>query len=557
MSPTSRRRIAVIGASGVFGERLARRLATWPDIELILAARRIEPLHALLRELEGAGATACLRTVVFDRAHPEAFHNLGAFAVVDCAGPFQDSGYTLALAAMAAGAHYIDLADARAFVAGFPNALSESAARYGRWAITGASSSPALSHAAADKLTARWERIDRLKAAISPGSRAPSGRSVVRAILSWAGQPVRCFVRGGWRIESGWGLLQRAHFPRLGVRWLSLAETADLDLLPAQFQPAREAVFLAGVENPILHIGLWLLAWPVRLKLIRSLAPLTGPLRRTAMLLRRIGSDRGGMIVEADGIGADGYARRSLWALWAESGVGPYVPVLPALAILRRLVHGDLKGQGARACVGLVSVEDILREAAGLPIRTAAAEAWPDSPSLFRRLLGSGFDCLPAAVRRVHAGIEPVRLAGSARVKGGRGLAGVCRKLMGMPPSGLYDSVEVEIRPTPRGELWRRRFGRHAFQSTLSNAKEIAQFQERFGLLTFRFELEPYGRVLRWRHTHWRLGPVPLPLALAPRIAARIFEREGRYRFSIAVAHRWIGLLVAYAGQLELNEAPR
>ena len=34
------RRVVLIGASGMFGARMAARLARWPDIELVLAGRR-------------------------------------------------------------------------------------------------------------------------------------------------------------------------------------------------------------------------------------------------------------------------------------------------------------------------------------------------------------------------------------------------------------------------------------------------------------------------------------------------------------------------------------
>jgi N-acetyl-gamma-glutamylphosphate reductase len=34
------RRIVLVGASGVFGARLAAMIARWPDVVLVLAARR-------------------------------------------------------------------------------------------------------------------------------------------------------------------------------------------------------------------------------------------------------------------------------------------------------------------------------------------------------------------------------------------------------------------------------------------------------------------------------------------------------------------------------------
>jgi saccharopine dehydrogenase-like NADP-dependent oxidoreductase len=122
----------------------------------------------------------------------------GAFLLVDAAGPFQTGDYRLARAAIAAGMHYLDLADAREFVAGFGQ-LDEQAKAAGVTALTGASSTPALSNAVLDKLSAIWRVIDSIEIGISPGNRALRGTSVVQAILSYAGSPVKVFLQGCWR----------------------------------------------------------------------------------------------------------------------------------------------------------------------------------------------------------------------------------------------------------------------------------------------------------------------------------------------------------------------
>jgi saccharopine dehydrogenase-like NADP-dependent oxidoreductase len=92
-------------------------------------------------------------------------------------GPFQHGDLRLAHAAIAAGIHYIDLADARALVAGFA-ALDPAARQAGVVALAGASWTPALSNAVLDRMTAGWRCVDRVEIAISPGNRAPRGLSV-------------------------------------------------------------------------------------------------------------------------------------------------------------------------------------------------------------------------------------------------------------------------------------------------------------------------------------------------------------------------------------------
>ena len=122
----------------------------------------------------------------------------------------------------------------------------------------------------------------------------------------------------------------------------------------------------------------------------------------------------------------------------------------------------------------------------------------------------------------------------------------------GMPEPGLHPDLEVEIAADARGETWTRHFGRMSFRSHLRNLKPVGRFMERVGPLAFVFDAEPDANGFRWRSVGWRFGPVALPRWLEPRIHARSFARDGVYRFSVAVAHPWLGVLLAYAGRLEL-----
>ncbi|KQZ02857.1 saccharopine dehydrogenase [Caulobacter sp. Root1455] len=559
MSPNrtedGRKRIVLVGASGVFGQRLAAMIARWPDVVLVLAARSLPPLEALAADLARTRPAARIEVARLDRLDPKGLAALGAWAVVDAAGPFQGQDHAFPRAVLAARAHYVDLADARDFVAGFEAALDDAARAAGRWAITGASSTPALSHAALDVLTAGWTRIDRVEAAISPGARAPRGLSVIRAILGWAGAPVRVFARGRWNTRPGWGDPRRTPFPGLGRRWTSLAETPDLDLLPARFHPRRDAVFRAGLELPILHLGLWALSLLRRARLLSTLEPLAVLLGEAAGLVAPLGSDRGGMVVSAEGLDADGVRRLARWSLCAEAGAGPHTPAAPAAAALRALLDGKPGEPRATPCVGLVDLDAILRELRDLPIRTRLERQDPDTPGLFPRLLGAAWQGLPDSVRRAHAGLDPVTLTGAARAWGAPGLAALLRRLQGLPPPGRHPT-SVTITPTADGERWVRRFGDRAFASTIAPARDDPwTFEEAAGALTFRFAAAPDPGGFSWTFEGWRLGPIPLPRAWAPRIRARTFGAasktgDGGYRFRVLVAHPWLGVIFGYAGRL-------
>lgn len=541
----------LVGATGAFGSRLAERLAGIAGLDLILAARSMPALRRLSETLAPM-AIATLSVAIFDRRRPE-FAALAPNAVVDAAGPFQDGDLTLARAAIETGAHYVDLADARAYVAACPSALDAAANAKGVLAVAGASSTPALSHAVLDELVAGWRAVDTIVVAILPGARAPRGLAVMEAILSWTGQPVRVFRRGRWGEAPGWSGLRRLRVPGLGPRFASLCETPDLDLLPARFAPRDEALFLAGLEVPLMHLGLCLLAWPVRLGLLATLRPAAPWFRAAAGPLSVLGSDRGGMVVEAEGRDGEGRRIRARWSLVAERGSGPRIPGAAAAALVRALHEGRETRTGAQACVGLLTRDAILAELADWPITTRLDESWPDDPSLFRRLLGRRFDALPAQVRLVHG--SGGRFEGAAVARAGRGpFARGLARLVGLPRSGLT-SVAVDIERAADGEVWTRRFGPRAFRSRLVPADGIGQFEERVGPLRLRFDLRPTPIGVMWRLVGWRLGPLPLPFALAPRVLARGEARAGGYGFTVVVAHALLGPIFAYRGSLAATAA--
>jgi saccharopine dehydrogenase-like NADP-dependent oxidoreductase len=366
--------ILVVGGTGAFGRLLVAGLVRTTGLDIVIGARDVRRAEAYAASLDPAR----VRALRLDTATvtPEALRATGAFAVVDAAGPFQGADYRLGRAAIAAGLHYLDLADARDFVTGF-GALDEAARAAGVVALSGASSTPALSHAVLDRLTAGWRRIDTVEIAITPGNRsAPRGLSVTRAILSYAGQKVRVFDGGAWTARPGWGMTVRRDLPGLGRRWLSLCETPDLDLVPRRFGPRVAAIFRAGLELPVLHLGLVAATLSVRLGLLPSLAPFARLFRWIAACLAGFGTDRGGMVVTATGIDAADAPVRAEWVLIAEAGDGPVVPTLSALALIRRLAAEEAPiPPGAGPCVGILGLDDITREFAPYRIATETRTA--------------------------------------------------------------------------------------------------------------------------------------------------------------------------------------
>lgn len=546
-------RVLVVGGAGVFGSRLVEGLVAAGIADAVVGGRSLAPAEALAARLRRETPGCVVEAVVLDArtVTPEALTATGATVVVDAAGPFQDAEPTVARAAIAAGIDYLDLADARGFVARFPD-LDAAAKAAGTIAVTGMSSTPALSHAVLDAMTAGWRRIDRVEVGISPGNWAPRGRSVVAAILSWAGRPVRAFADGDWQVRSGWSGTVRRRIGDLGPRLLALAETADLDLLAARFRPRDAALFRAGLELPLLHRGLAAAAWLPRLGMVRSLVPLAGAVRLLAALLGRFGSDRGGMLVEAAGRDAEDRPVLARWTLVAEAGDGPFVPTLPALALIRRLT-ADRRSlvPGARAGAGLLPLAAFETEFARLRIRTAREVDHPVAP--FEAALGTEFAHLPEAVRASHRGGPVTRLAGEAAVEGATTLPGrLVRRIFGFPPATAAVPVRVTKRLSGDGtEVWERDFGGRRFRSGLG-VLGPGRVSERFGPFSFELSVTVAGDRLALAVTGWRLGPLPLPSRLAPKSdAAETVDADGRFRFDVPIDLPLLGRVVRYRGWLE------
>ena len=186
--------IVLIGATGVFGSRIARRLAGDARFEVTLAGRHRAALDALASALDARNVGVATLDVATDDL-PGTLARLKPRLVIHAAGPFQDRDYRVAEACIECGSDYVDLADGRDFVTGIRQ-LHERAQRAGRRVVSGASSVPALSSAVVDALLPRFAALDSIEHAISPGNRTPRGDATVASILGYVGQPIRIWRDG-------------------------------------------------------------------------------------------------------------------------------------------------------------------------------------------------------------------------------------------------------------------------------------------------------------------------------------------------------------------------
>ncbi len=554
-------KILILGGYGVFGGRLARRLVAETDAEVVVAGRSLAKAKAFCRQHGG-------KPFMLDRDGDVsgAFASLLPDIVVDAAGPFQaygDDAYRVARAAIACGAHYLDLADDTAFVAGV-SALDAEACEVGVCVLSGASSVPSISSAALDELTRGLESVALVASAILPGNRAPRGLSVVRSIVGQVGQPLRMWRGGRWTERPAWGGVEHLDLlidgvPPLNGRLASPIGAPDLELFPQRYG-ARSVLFEAGLDLKLMHLGLWLLAGLVRIRVLSSLLGLAKPLKWMADRLERFGSDRGGMIVRAVGRNAGGDTVERTWTLIAEGGDGPEIPATPALLICKRLLAEDADGmitapslpEGAYPAVGVLRLDEIEAGLSPFAIRFGRAERM--TPPLLERALGADAATMPMAWRRLGAIHDLDHFAGEASVtRGDTALARWVGAAFGFPPAAASVPVEVTKQKTAQGETWTRRFGDHAFRSRLSRRPDDARgvIRERFGPFSFTIRLEvKEGRVV-WPVVAWRCLGIPMPAFLAPRSESiEYVDEQGRFCFDVALSAPLAGLIVRYRGWL-------
>jgi hypothetical protein len=252
----------------------------------------------------------------------------------------------------------VDLADGRDFVTGI-TALDDEARKAGCLLVSGASTVPALSSAVVDHLHDRFATLISIDHAISPGNRTPRGDATVAAILGYCGRRIAVWRDGKWQAGHGWLSTRRVRFVS-GARWVGLCDVPDLALFPQRYAGIRRVTFRAGLELRRLHFGTWLLAWLVRLGLLKNLARHAHRLRRISEWFIHAGTDEGGMVVVLQGFDASAKPIGVQWSLHAAAGDGPHVPAMPAVVLARKKADGSLKVSGAMPCMDLFDLKEAL-----------------------------------------------------------------------------------------------------------------------------------------------------------------------------------------------------
>lgn len=344
-------RTVVIGGAGNFGARIVRALQSDPDIELMAASRGGG-------RVSGAEGVTPVALDIDASDFAQRLKALAPALVIHCVGPFQGQDYRVAKAALSVGAHYIDLADGRQFVAEFAAGINDLAVAAGRVAICGASTLPALSSAVVERLKASLASLQSIEIVIAPGQRAPRGEATLAAVFSYLGRSFPVWRKGKWGRAWGWMNLRRARLD-IGTRLAAACDVPDLVLFPERYGGVQTVLFHAALEIRVQHLVLWSLA-----SLRRVGMPL--PVDRWAMRLNRFAGwfdasagDKGGMMVSITGqCASSGKPVRRTWHLAAPATHGPQIPAMPAIMLARRFARGDFPAAGAFPCMGFLALAD-------------------------------------------------------------------------------------------------------------------------------------------------------------------------------------------------------
>ena len=171
--------VLVLGAGGVLGRRVARLLAAGlPGARVVPASRRgPAALGPGARSADVRDAASLARALA------------GIDLVVNAVGPYTYDPGPLAEACVAAGAHYLDLAEDAAFLAALRGAAQRAgAASAGVAFVPGCSTTPGL----VELLAQGFARIDGLAAVdawLSLGTRNPLSAALLQGLLRPLGRP--------------------------------------------------------------------------------------------------------------------------------------------------------------------------------------------------------------------------------------------------------------------------------------------------------------------------------------------------------------------------------
>lgn len=319
--------IVVFGGYGVFGSLVARELA---DLPLRIAGRDGERAARFASILGGLGGEGMAADVSDPASCARALE--GARVAVSCAGPFGELTAALPEACLAAGVHYVDIADDRGWFARL-RGMDGRFRSAGLAAACGCSTLPGISGALALTAAERLQEIRRARVTLFIGNANPKGMAAVESAAAQLGR----------RFEAPQGTLIGLRGrevvdlpPPFGPRGVYDFDSPEMDLFP-DLIGAREVRVKVGFESRMATASLAAMSY---------LGPRLGvPLSRAITPMARLASRFGhsGGYVKVELSGPDG-ERSGAWIGGAREG--QRMAALPAAFVARGLYEGKVEARG-------------------------------------------------------------------------------------------------------------------------------------------------------------------------------------------------------------------
>lgn len=242
------------------------------------------------------------------------------------------------------------------------------------------------------------------------------------------------------------------------------------------------------------------------------------------------------------------------WHLIAEGDDGPRIPALPVVALIRKMLRGEVIITGSYSGDQLIGLTELAPEFAKLAITYGLQYDSAKTP-IYEKIMGDAY-------RRFHPAIAELHRTGDGRVfkgtcdvtRGRNPLSHIVAAVMGFPKSGTAVPVSVTVTPDAQGEIWVRNFGGQKFQShhSLGQGKWARHITERFGPIRIKMAILEEAGNLRIQTQGWSFFGIPLPAFLKP--SGDVYETQdaqGRFVFHVDLKAPLFGRLCKYHGWLE------
>ena len=351
-------RVLVIGGYGNFGRFICAQLAREKNLQLIIAGRNPEKGTALVETLSAVNPPEVVKLDIYHELE-KSLASIKPDIVIHTSGPFQDQSYQVAKACIEQGCHYLDLADARNFVANIYE-LDTTAVQKNVLIVTGASSVPTLTCAIIDKYKDRFMTLKSVDSAITTAQITADGLATTKAILTYVGKKFPMLKNGKPADVYGWQDLRLRKFWRLNTRALCNCDIPDFSVLPLRYRDLQNIRFQAGIELKFQQVILYLLSFLVSIKLLPSLAPFAKPLLNISKLFQFLSTGKSGYYLTLSGTARDGTEQQLEFDLVARQQHGQRIPCIPVILLTKKLARNELKPMGAMPCAGLISLDEYL-----------------------------------------------------------------------------------------------------------------------------------------------------------------------------------------------------